>query len=374
MIKFVSRLHGLADSMLMRTTPVGTLGRLLVSATSMVIAGSALPAAAAPGAPVARVFAWDNPITAGLNGYGQKDVHILADAGNWYLVATEMRVPAQEKRGLVLYRSSDLVHWREAALLFDRETIPADAWYRDEWLAPEIHQLNGKYFALFHCRNNRQRPYRLPGFGLAVADRIEGPYRNLTPDRPLYWGNNTNLFAAPDGRIHLYWDRDGRIYSAELDLEKGALKTEPREILGPATLGKQFRFLDAPFVTERNGRYYMITSSFYAGYIIRVRYLTAPSADGPWSMAAEPLLTFIESEADSTLRMSYPPGYSFAPPTQVIFHHQIFRGPGGLDYLAYHSSEKYSEPHLVIEPIQFDGAGGLVVPAPKRPHHSVSLP
>jgi len=358
----------------MLTTPVGTLGRLMVSATSLVIAGSALAAAPAPGTPVARVFSWDNPITDGLNGYGQKDVHILEDGGNWYLVATEMRVPGQDKRGLVLYRSPDLVHWREAALLFDRETIPADAWYRDEWLAPEIHKLNGKYFALFHCRNNRQRPYRLPGCGLAVADRIEGPYRILTPDRPLYWGSNTNLFAAPDGRVHLYWDRDGRIYSAELDPERAGLKTEPREILGPATLGPQFRFLDAPFVTERGGRFFMITSSFYAGYIIRVRYLTAPSADGPWTMATEPLLTFIESEADSTLRMPYPPGYSFAPPTQVIFHHQIFRGPGGLDYLAYHSSEKYAEPHLVIEPVKFDGAGGLVVLEPKQPHHSVSLP
>jgi beta-xylosidase len=324
--------------------------------------------------PAERVFAWENPITDGLNSYGVKDVDIIGDGGNWYLVATEMRVPAQQKRGLVLYRSADLVHWREVAVLLDRRTIAADAWYRDGWLAPEIHKRKGKYYAIFNCQNDRLRPYRLPGCGLAVADRIEGPYRMLTPDRPLFSGHNTNWFEDTDGRVHLFWDRDGRVYSAQLDPERAVLTSEPREILGPATLGDQFHFLDAPFVAERAGRYYMITSSFYAGYVIRVRYLTAPTVDGPWTMAREPILTFIESEAEPRPKMSYPPDFSFAPPTQVIFHHQIFRGPGGLDYIAYHTSEKYSEPHLVIEPVAFDSAGGLRVIDAKQKNHSVIFP
>jgi beta-xylosidase len=322
----------------------------------------------------AQVMTWDNPITDGLNPYGQKDFHLLSDSGQWYLVATEMRVPAQEKRGLVLYRSPDLLHWTAAALLIDRSRLPADAWYRDEWNAPEIHQWQGKYYALFHCRNNRLRPYKKTGLGLAVADRIEGPYRVLTPEKPLLWGSNTNWCEDQKGGVHLFWDMDGRIYSAQLDPARAELTSEPHEILGPSTLGKQFRFLDAPFVWERGGRYHMITSSFYAGYIIRVRTLTAPTIQGPWTMATEPLLTFIESEAVPRPRMPYPTGYSFAPPTQVIFHHQVFRGPGGLDFLAYHSSEKYSEPHLVIEPVRYDEAGNLQVIDPKQPHHAVTLP
>ncbi len=72
--------------------------------------------------------------------------------------------------------------------------------------------------------------------------------------------------------------------------------------------------------------------------------------------------------------MPYPSGYSFAPPTQVIFHHQIFTGPGGKDYLAYHSSEKYSEPYLVIEPVEFTAAGALKVINNKAPQQSVTLP
>lgn len=332
------------------------------------------PAENAAGVATVKSFVWDNPVTAGLNPYGQKDFHLLDDAGRWYLVATEMKVPAQEKRGLVLYHSTDLLRWQEAALLIDRRELPADAWYRDEWNAPEIHRWQGKYYAMFHCRNNRLRPYKKTGLGLAVADQIEGPYRVLTPDKPLLWGSNTNWCEDLSGQVHLFWDMDGRIYSARLDPERAELTSEPHEILGPATLGKQFRFLDAPFVWSHRGQFHMITSSFYAGYIIRVRELTAPTIAGPWTMAPEPLLTFIESEAVPRPQMPYPTGYSFAPPTQVIFHHQVFRGPGGQDYLAYHSSEKYSEPHLVIEPVRYDAAGLLQVIDPKQPHHAVTLP
>jgi beta-xylosidase len=320
-----------------------------------------------------EAFSWRNPITAGLPGYGIKDPHILGEGGKWYLVATTMPVPVLGKRGLVLFESDNLIDWRESALLIDRESVPEDAWYRDEWLAPEIHRIGGRYYVTFHCRNNRLRPYKMAGLGIAVADSLEGPYTILNPGAPVYAGHNTSVFVDDDGSVRLFWDKDGRIFGARFDPARAALLTEPREILGPSTLKEHFRFLDAPCVLKRGGTYYMITSSFYAGYIIRVRYLTAPSADGPWTINPAPLMTFIESEADTRLTMPYPPGHSFAPPTQVIFHHHVFEGPGGLDYIAYHSSEKYSEPHLVIEAIEIVD-GTMKVTDNKNPEQSVSLP
>jgi hypothetical protein len=57
----------------------------------------------------------------------------------------------------------------------------------------------------------------------------------------------------------------------------------------------------------------------------------------------------------------------------VIFQNQIFTGPGGKLYTAYHSSEKYSEPYLVIEPVSFDENGVLSFPESKKVHHKVNL-
>jgi hypothetical protein len=85
-------------------------------------------------------------------------------------------------------------------------------------------------------------------------------------------------------------------------------------------------------------------------------------------------MTFIESEAETVLRMPYESGYTFAPPTQVVFHHQILQGPGGLDYIVYHSSEKYAEPYLVIEPVLFGTDGGLRVLNNKARVQRVNLP
>ncbi len=297
---------------------------------------------------------WTNPIRNGLNDYGNKDFHILFIEGTYFLTATEQNNPKDNKRGVVLYESDDMVNWTESAVLIDRNKVAADKWYLDEWRAPKIVPFKGKYFLTFNCRNNTLRPYSKTGLGIAVSNSINGHFTVLTPDKAIVEANNSYVFVDTDNKAYVYWDMDGRIFASEIDLERAVLIGKTNEVVSPETMGNDFHFSDSPFVMKKDNEYMMLITQFSGGYVVRVRQLVASKPFGPWEFNDDgALLTFLESEADEVLNMPYEQGYTFAPPTQVIFHHSIFKGINGLYFMAWHTSEKYSEPYLWITPVTF---------------------
>jgi len=295
---------------------------------------------------------WINPIRNGLNSYGQKDFHIYQENGYYYLVATEYTNTYWPKRGVMLYKSTDMVNWQEEKLLINRYSLPDTVWYKDTWSAPELHKINGSYILTFNCGNNLLRPYKKLGFGYAIADNITGPYRIMTKDKPLFEGYNVSLFTEGDS-VYLYYDLDGIFYYTKLNTGKTTIHHPPIEMLGPTALKEKYKYLDAPFVFKNDKHYFLLLTQFQAGYIERISYMIADTPIGPWRFVQEkPLYTFLEAEANEQLQMPYPKANAFAPPTQVIFSHSVFKGINGNLFMAYHSSEKYAEPYLCIEPIE----------------------
>ncbi len=320
-----------------------------------------------------KVLEWNNPLwKTGLNSYGASDFHIWQEEGIYYLVATEIPNNEWGKRGIILYTSENMIHWREDTYLINRTSIDEDAWYKDGFGQPEIHRINGKYYLIFNAFNDKNDPYGRLGFCMAVADSLRGPYRIMNPDAPLSYGANTTLLEE-EGKVYAYWDLDGHFYMAEMDMDYGRFATQPVLFLGPEQMGRDYRFLDAPCIYKHKKKFYLVSSSFYSGYTIRVRYFTSESPLGPWALHKPPLMVWEEDEADMDVKMPWPGDTPFAPPTQVIFHHHIFKGPGEKLYMAYHSSEKYSEPYLVIEPLEFNRDGEMVLPANKQVHQKVEL-
>lgn len=307
---------------------------------------------------------WNNPIRSGLNSYGQKDFHIYQENGCYYLVATEYTNTYWPKRGIMLYRSTDMVNWQEEKLLISRNSLPDSVWFKDDWSAPEINKVKGGYILSFNCGNRLLRPYKKLGFGYAISEKITGPYRIITNDKPLFESFNASLFIEDDS-VYVYYDMDGIFYYTTLSIGKESLNQIPKEMLGPLTLKEKYRYLDAPFVFKSDSCYFLLLTQFYAGYIERIRYMVSDSPVGPWRFVIEePLYTFSEAEASEQLQMPYPKHNAFAPPTQVIFSHSVFRGYDGNLYMSYHSSEKYAEPYLCIEPIVIS-ENQIIVPAAK---------
>jgi hypothetical protein len=88
-------------------------------------------------------------------------------------------------------------------------------------------------YLTFNCRNNTLRPYSKTGLGIAVSDSINGKYTILTPDKAIVEANNSYVFVDTDNKTYVYWDMDGRIFASEIDLERGMLIGETRELIQP---------------------------------------------------------------------------------------------------------------------------------------------
>lgn len=294
---------------------------------------------------------WVNPIRDELNTYGMKDFFIFTESDDYYLIGSEYPNPFKTgQASLHLYNAEDFNSWREVSELL--HNIPTNAWYLNMY-APEILKLRERYYLTFNARNNLENKYQKTGFGIAVSDEITGPYTVINSSSPIVKSNHGTIDQAPNGEFFLTYDMDGRIYSALIDLANAKLLGEPTEMLGPESLGEHFKFLDAPNITKIENTYHLLFTQFYGGYIVRVNHMTADHPSGPWKWRKNnPVYEFLEVEADMKVKMDYPEPNGFAPPTQVIFSHTLFKGLNQQYFMAYHSSEKYSEPYLCIEPVE----------------------
>ena len=320
------------------------------------------------------ILIWTNPIQDGINKYGMKDFFVFFENNKYYLVGTEYNNPYKGSVAPNLYQSKNMSSWKKEIKLLNTKNIPEVAWYKDGWFSPEIKKIKDKYYFTFNNRNNLVNPYQKLGFGIAVSNELKGDYKVINTDSPIVLGNHGSLIVGKnDNEIYLIYDLDARIYIAEVDLEKAILKTEPKELLGPKTLGRHYKYLDAPQVTKVGAVYHLLFSQFYGGYEVKVFHMTATHPLGPWKWdEANPLYSFLEAEADEIVKNKYPSLHGFAPPTQVVFSNQLFLGQNNQYFNAYHSSEKYSEPYLCIEPVEVKG-DKISIPNAKNKQQKVIL-
>ena len=143
-----------------------------------------------------RVFRYCNPIRSEAVG-PIRDPQIINVGDMYYLTGTTSPFwPGTVCPGIKLWSSKDLLNWKFETFLIERSKLGEDAWYRDRFWASEIHQKDGRFWLTFNCRNESEKYPHVHSCGLAVADKITGPYKVLTHDKPLLqgWGNDMTLF------------------------------------------------------------------------------------------------------------------------------------------------------------------------------------
>lgn len=288
-----------------------------------------------------------NPISKGLHPYGMRDFHIFIENKTYYLLGTEMAKPGTDKRGIVLYKSKNLTEWTEAAVLVDRTKLNPNCWYYDDFKSPKVMKIRDKYYLTFSANNNAKNPYGSTGIAMAVSSTLSGPYTLITNSKPLTLGNNFSLNITSDNKTVAYWDRDGKIFCAEMNLKNPVLNN-PVVAIDQGQLRKDDHFLDAPSLFFNNGTYYMLYSVFKGGY--RISFAISNLLNGKW-IAPENNLVFYRSEdqAPTKLKMDYPQAQTYAPPCEIIGHAQLFTDLNGKLRIAYHSEDKYAEPFLCID-------------------------
>jgi hypothetical protein len=112
--------------------------------------------------------------------------------------------------GIQVFKSADLTNWVSLGWVwtFERD----GTWNRDFGtfcgrgpargiFAPEIHHLKGAYWLVYSV-NHRTATHTF-GIGLLRASRPEGPWHEMSPDRPVTDGFDATLFEDDDGAVYL---------------------------------------------------------------------------------------------------------------------------------------------------------------------------
>ena len=184
------------------------------------------------------------------------DPHVLHDPASGYYYAYSTDGGRRDADGRAyhfgIYRSPDLATWEH----LPGGALPADDpgnWGRDWFWAPEVYHNpdTGKYFLFYSARMrhnvaahfgyaNFEEPCKV---GVAVADRPEGPFRNIAP-----------------GPIDYFpYDPDYHDVNLLMDARQ-MLPPATKEIGETAPLGTYIPYIDANVLFDDDGRQYLYYS------------------------------------------------------------------------------------------------------------------
>jgi beta-xylosidase len=238
------------------------------------------------------------------------DPWIVADTASrtYYLFTrNEAAMSGDARLGTMMYASRDLKHWTRPKLVF---TLPAGTWARAGSWAPEVHAWKGKWylFTTFHDaaatlgRSGPRTTYRR-GTVLAVADRIDGPYRLVRDGEPIVAKDQMtldgSLYVDPQGKPWLVyaheWWQTGVGTMETMPLTDTLAAAGPARMLfkadeAPWVVGQKQPDGDTVYVTDgpelyrsRTGALLMLWSSYgRKGYVEGQARSRSGGIEGPW--------------------------------------------------------------------------------------------
>lgn len=324
------------------------------------------------------------------------DPYILrASNGTYYLYGTSEEGGAMDFR---CYSSTDLNTWTYEGVCF---TPQEDSWTTDCFWAPEVYELNGKFYML-HSSNWKENPqqddetFRI---GVAVSDQPTGPFVEMSdkpifdPGYPIIDGN----LLIEDGHVYLYYSRccykhaveselatqlkeqgkydeieESWIYGVEIKPDFSGAIGEPVALLFPPTqlndpqswenrsaeTGEaNRRWNEGSYIFKKGDTYYMMYSAnFYGGPYYAVGYATSKNPLGPFEKCTDnPVLQRNNDQGGEV----YCTG-----------HNMVLQEPDGKMYCVYHARTARTDSisgkkrMVFIDPMEVTEDGKLVVHGP----------
>jgi len=253
------------------------------------------------------------------------DPYILkASDGLYYMIGT-----GGVNDGFKMYSSADLKDWKDEGRIYQGNTD--ESWGIANFWAPELYELDGKFYLLFSADWRVNPTNELENFriGVAVSDTPTGPYTDLY-DRPIFDPGypviDGNLWFE-DGKVYLYYSRccyknpvesevadwareqglfdeieESWVYGVEMKPDFSGIVGEPELLLRPplsmddqqaewesrsVTSGEvNRRWTEGSYIFKVKDTYYMMYSAnFFGGKNYAVGYATANSPMGPFQKA-----------------------------------------------------------------------------------------
>jgi len=207
---------------------------------------------------------------------------ILRVGAEWYWFG-EDRTPVvaggldPAKRYVSCYRSRDLVHWESRGRVLELgEPEDIKAKFGGDWILerPKVFWVakTKRYVMYFHA----DAGYKAAEVGVAVSEKVDGPYRFVKHFRPLgQESRDIGQFVDDDGANYLIFESRPTkgFYIARLT-EDGMDVTETAFVKAPLEGGALVRY---------EGLYYVIGSHMTGWKPNPNVYATAKALKGPWS-------------------------------------------------------------------------------------------
>ena len=180
------------------------------------------------------------------------------------------------------FSSKDLVKWKKHERIIDNSAI---SWLRMALWAPAAVEKDGKYYLFFG--GNDVHPGEVGGIGVAVADKPQGPFKDLI-GKPLI--NDIVNGAQPIDQF-VFQDKDGTYYMyyggwGHCNIVKMADDFKSIVPFEDGTMYKEVTpkgYVEGPFMFIRDGKYYFMWSEGgWGGPHYRVAYAIADSPFGPF--------------------------------------------------------------------------------------------
>lgn len=217
------------------------------------------------------------------------------------------------------FSSKDLVNWTKHERILDTAAIK---WAKRAVWAPAVVEKNGKYYIFFGA-NDIQNDQEYGGIGVAVADKPQGPFKDLL-GRPLIdkFHNGAQpidqfVFKDKDGSWYIFYGGWRHCNVARLnDTFTGFIPFEDGITFKEIT---PEGYVEGPFMFIRNGKYYFMWSEGgWTGPDYSVAYAIADSPFGPFKRINKIL------QQDPAIATG-------------AGHHSILHAPGTDDwYIVYH--------------------------------------
>lgn len=202
--------------------------------------------------------------------------------GKKYWIYPTFSAPYEKQVFFDAFSSPDLVNWTKHEKILDTASVK---WAKRAMWAPSIIEKDKKYY-LFFGANDIQSDNELGGIGVAVADKPEGPYKDLL-NRPLVdkfhnGAQPIDQFVFHDkGEYYLIYGGWKHCNIAHLKKDfTGFIPFEDGSIFKEITPES---YVEGPFMFVKDGKYYFMWSEGgWTGPNYSVAYAIADSPFGPF--------------------------------------------------------------------------------------------
>ena len=236
---------------------------------------------------------------------------ILVHGGRVYWFGEERTHGYNNKTGVAAYSSADLVRWRPEGTVMEKSAFPT--MFQDDGVCerPKViyNRRTRKFVMWSHLDANGYRNSRA---GIAIADRITGPFMHLKDYQPFPGKTyrDQNLFVDDDGTAYAFYSSEDNATMHIVRLNDDYLSHVEPSVEGK-TWARAFvgGYREAPAPFKYKGKYYVITSGCTGWNPNPAQVAMADHPLGPWKVLGNPA---IGRGAETTFRSQST--FVFSPP------------------------------------------------------------